>query len=236
VRSTSRLSWPSRVLPSLEVIPSRQDHGQILRQLIRPSFRDDRHELVKEYSVAGGSEMESCDRSAVLRMMTPSPSALTVRKERPEYRVLIRSLRARQRCGPVFIPARFPHHGTPHIASLHAFLLCNTLHSFRVLSRGLSSASQAVVAGDVATVGGTQHTLIDRRRRDEDDAEVRTVGKMRMREDGVEVGGECVEWDVLLRATWSVWEARVIGALMGGDVSQWPAWILLWRCSYRRRW
>jgi len=36
-----------------------------------------------------------------------------------------------------------------------------------------------------------------------------------VREDGVQVGGECLEWDILLWASWCVWEARVVGTLVG---------------------
>jgi hypothetical protein len=42
---------------------------------------------------------------------------------------------------------------------------------------------------------------------------------MRVGEDGVKVGGEQIQWDILLRAAWSVWEARVVGTLMDDDVS-----------------
>ena len=38
---------------------------------------------------------------------------------------------------------------------------------------------------------------------------------MLVREDCVQVGGECVEWNILLRTSWCVWEARVVGALVG---------------------
>lgn len=31
----------------------------------------------------------------------------------------------------------------------------------------------------------------------------------------MQVGGELVEWNILLWASWSVWEARVVGALVG---------------------
>ena len=36
---------------------------------------------------------------------------------------------------------------------------------------------------------------------------------MWVRENGVEVGSESFERDVLLRTAWSVWEARVVGTL-----------------------
>lgn len=136
---------------------------------------------------------------------------LTIREEPPQHSILLCILTARQRSSLARVPTGFSHHGTPHIAYLHASVLADLPHSFCVSCRCLSCTSQAVVAWDVGTVVGTQHALVDRRRRDEDDTKVRSAGEVSVREDGVEVGGEVFKGNVLLRTAWSVWEARVIG-------------------------
>lgn len=42
---------------------------------------------------------------------------------------------------------------------------------------------------------------------------------MLVREDGVQIGDECIQWDILLWTSWSVWETGVVGALVGECVS-----------------
>jgi hypothetical protein len=46
-------------LPVLQVVPSRQDHGEVLGELIRPSLRDSRHDPVEKYPIAVRCEMEA---------------------------------------------------------------------------------------------------------------------------------------------------------------------------------
>jgi len=144
---------------------------------------------------------------------------LTIRKELPQNCVLVRGLAAGQRCSAVGVPASFTHHGAPDVAHLHAAVSSDLPHGFGVLRRRLGCAAETIEARDVGTVGSAQHTLVDRRRRDQDDAEIGSASQVLVREYGVQVGGECVEWNILLWASWGVWEARVVGALVGDDVS-----------------
>ena len=140
---------------------------------------------------------------------------LTVRKEPPQDRILIRGLAARQRSSAVCVPASFTHHSAPHVAHLHAAVLSDLPHGFGVLCSRVRGAAETIEARDVGAVGSAQHTLVNRRRRDQDDAEVGSASDVLVREDGVHVGGERVEWDILLWASWGVREARVVGALVG---------------------
>ena len=141
----------------------------------------------------------------------------TIREEPPQDCILVRTLAAGQRCSAALVPACFAHHGAPHIAHLHTAVLSHLPHGFGVLCSRVRGAAEAIEARNVGTVGGAQHTLVDRRRRDQDDAEVRSASDVLVREDGVQVGGECIEWDILLWASWGVWEARVVGAFVGEE-------------------
>lgn len=142
----------------------------------------------------------------------PKGRSHTIREESPQHIVLRPILTAWQRTVAALVPARVPHHCTPDIAHRYCSVFSNEPDCFGILGSRLCGTSQAVKVGDVATVVSPQHPLVDRRRGDEDDSEVGTSSDVRMREDGVEVSGEGLERDVLLRATWSVGEAGVVGA------------------------
>jgi hypothetical protein len=116
----------------------------------------------------------------------------TIRKEPPQQSILFSILATRQLSSTAFLPTGFPHHGAPHITHLHTSLFADLPDSLRVACCRLSCASQTIEARNIATISGTQHTLIDRRRSDEDDAKIRSAGEMGVGEDGVKVGGEQV--------------------------------------------
>jgi hypothetical protein len=207
--------------------------------VIGPGLRDERHELVEKYPVPIWGEMQTWHQLALSTQevvdLESHKNHLTIREEPPQHCILFCILAPRHLPGTAFDPASFSHHGAPYIAHLHVPLFANLPNSLRVTRCVLSCASQTTEARNVTTVGGTQHTLIDRRRCDEDNAKVRSAGEMGVREDGVKVGGEEFQRDVLLRTTWGVRQARVVGTLMGENVSSLSACDAYGGYPYRRK-